>query len=122
MVTYVLLLSMKISIVEYVQEDGTNPYKDWFNDLDSASAAKVYTAILRLEMGNTSNVKWFDGMGEYRINWGPGYRIYLLKEGDSLIILFGGGTKKTQQNDIKSAKKLLAEYKGRKAKTKRTKQ
>ncbi len=53
-----------------------------------------------MELGNTSNVKWFSGIGEYVIDWGPGYRIYLTKDGDSLIVLFGGGTKRRQQADI----------------------
>ncbi len=45
---------------------------------------------------------------------GPGYRIYLAKDGDTLIVLFGGGTKRGQQRDIDQAKALLAEYKARK--------
>jgi putative addiction module killer protein len=53
-------------------------------------------------------------MGEYVIDWGPGYRIYLAKEGDTLIILFGGGTKRRQQKDIEHAKALHIEYKARK--------
>ena len=67
-----------------------------------------------MELGNTSNVKWFAGIGEYVIDWGPGYRIYLAKDGDSLIVLFGGGTKRRQQADIARAKALHAEYKARK--------
>ena len=47
-------------------------------------------------------------MGEYIIDWGPGYRIYLAKDGDTLIVLFGGGTKRRQQRDIDRAKELLA--------------
>lgn len=43
-----------------------------------------------MELGNTSSVKWFDGIGEYRIDWGPGYRIYLARDGDKLILLFTG--------------------------------
>ena len=58
--------------------------------------------------------KWFDGIGEYVLNWGPGYRIYLAKDGDTLIILFGGGTKSKQQKDINKAKNLHTEYKQRK--------
>jgi putative addiction module killer protein len=65
-------------------------------------------------LGNTSSIKWFDGMGEYVIDWGPGYRIYLVKDGEALIVLFGGGTKRGQQRDIDQAKALLAEYKARK--------
>jgi putative addiction module killer protein len=68
-----------------------------------------------MELGNTSNVKWFAGIGEYVIDWGPGYRIYLAKDGESLTVLFGGGTKKRQQADIDGAQALHAEYKARKA-------
>ncbi len=70
--------------------------------------------LVRLELGNTSRIKWFDGMGEYVIDWGAGYRIYLAQDGDTLIILFGGGTKRGQQRDIDKAKALLHEYKARK--------
>jgi putative component of toxin-antitoxin plasmid stabilization module len=59
-----------MNVVEYVQEDSTNPYRSWFDALSSQAAAKVATATLRLQMGNTSSVKWFSGIGEYRINWG----------------------------------------------------
>ena len=79
-----------------------------------APAAKVTVAKLRMELCNISSIKWFDGMGEYVIDWGPGYRIYLAKDGDKLIVLFGGGTKRGQQRDIDKAKELLAEYKARK--------
>ena len=96
---------MKIKAEEYICLDGSNPYKAWFDNLDSQAAAKIVVAKLRLELGNTSNVKWFDGIGEYVINWGPGYRIYLVK---------GGGTKRGQQKDIDRAKALLQEYKMRK--------
>jgi putative addiction module killer protein len=105
---------MTIRVEEYLREDGSNPYKNWFDSLDPRAAAKVTTAKLRLELGNTSNIKWFDGIGEYVIDWGPGYRIYLVKDGEALIVLFGGGTKRGQQPDIDQAKALLAEYKARK--------
>ncbi len=103
-----------MQITEYITKKGLNSYQKWFNTLDTLAAAKISVAIARLELGNTSNIKWFDGMGEYRINWGAGYRIYLTQDGDDLIILFGGGTKKAQQKDINKAKVLLAEYKSRK--------
>lgn len=53
-------------------------------------------------------------MGEFVIDWGPGYRIYLAKDGEKLVVLFGGGTKRGQQRDIDRAKALFAEYKVRK--------
>jgi len=105
---------MKIRVEEYICQDGSNPYKSWFDGLDSQAAAKIVTAKLRLELGNTSNVKWFAGIGEYVIDWGPGYRVYLAKDGETLIILFGGGTKRGQQKDIERAKALHLEYKLRK--------
>jgi len=105
---------MSIRVEEYLRQDGSSPYRKWFDALDPQAAAKVTTAKLRLELGNSSSVKWFDGMGEYVIDWGPGYRIYLAKDGDTLIVLFGGGTKRGQQRDIDQAKVLLAEYKARK--------
>jgi len=86
-----------MQITEYIREDGSNPYQKWFNSLDAIAAAKIAIAKVRLELGNTSNIKWFDGIGEYRIDWGACYRIYLAQDGRQLIILFGGGTKKSQQ-------------------------
>jgi len=106
---------MSIRVEEYIRPDGTNPYKAWFDRLDAQAAAKVVTAKLRMELGSTSNIKWFAGLGEYVIDWGPGYRIYLARDGDALIVLFGGGTKRRQQADIDRAKELLAEYKARKS-------
>jgi putative addiction module killer protein len=105
---------MQIKVEEYICEDGSNPYKAWFDQLDSQAAAKMVTAKLRLELGNTSSIKWIGGIGEYIIDWGLGYRIYLAKDGNKLMILFGGGTKRNQQKDIDKAKSLHQEYKVRK--------
>jgi putative addiction module killer protein len=104
----------KIKIEEYVRENGANPYQTWFNELDAQAAAKMTVAKTRLELGNTSNIEWFRGVGEYKIDWGPGYRIYLAKDGESLIILYGGSTKKGQQKAIEQAIALHDEYKARK--------
>src|SRR3974390_1203017 len=106
---------MNIRVEEYMRPEGSSPYADWFNRLDPQAAAKVVTAKLRMELGNTSNVEWFAGIGECVIEWGPGYRIYLAKDGDALIVLFGGGTKRRQQADIERAKSLHTEYRARKA-------
>jgi putative addiction module killer protein len=103
-----------MDVQEYVREDGTSPFQEWFVRLDKQAAAKVAVARLRMEADNTSNIKWFSGIGEYRINWGPGYRIYLIKDGEQIIILLGGGTKKNQQKDIQKTLQLYQEYKSRK--------
>jgi putative addiction module killer protein len=104
-----------IRIEEYIRADRSSPYADWFNGLDAQAAAKVVTAKLRMELGNTSSVKCSAGIGEYVIDWGPGYRIYLAKDRDDLLVRFGGGTKRRQQKDIERAQLLHAEYKARKA-------
>jgi putative addiction module killer protein len=115
MVTNKLPLPGSHRVEEYVRDNGSIPYRLWFDGLDPQAAAKVAVALVRLSLGNTSNVKWFSGIGEYVINWGPGYRVYLARDGESLIVLLGGGTKARQQADIEGAKALHAEYKSRKA-------
>ena len=59
-------------------------------------------------------MKWFSGIGEYVINWGPGFRLYLAQDGPTLVILFTGGTKRRQESDIARALKLHEDYKTRK--------
>jgi len=76
--------------------------------------AKVTVAIARLEQGNLSNVKGVgEGVLEYRINFGPGYRVYFGRDGNELVILLTGGTKKRQQRDIQAAIELWADYRRR---------
>ena len=68
-----------------------------------------------MEAGNVSNVKSVGkGVSEYKIDFGPGYRIYFGQEGDRLIILLGGGEKKSQDKDIKIARMCWAQYKATK--------
>jgi putative addiction module killer protein len=93
------------------------PFREWFGSLEAVAAAKVRVAVSRMEQGNLSNVEWFHGIGEYKIDWGPGLRIYLAKDGLKIIILIGGGTKKRQQQDIDQAVALWEDYKRRKAST-----
>ena len=79
------------------------------------AAAKVTTALARLEGGNTSNVKSLgSGVHEYKIDFGPGYRVYFAYDGKTLVILLAGGTKKRQQTDIDAAKDRWQDYKQRK--------
>ena len=72
-------------------------------------------AVTRMAQGNLSNVKGVgSGVFEYRLDFGPGYRIYLGKDGERLVILLGGGTKKRQQADINVAIERWQDYKKRK--------
>jgi putative addiction module killer protein len=88
---------------ELLLDDGSSPFARWFTTLDPTLSAKVVVALTRIESGNLSNVEWFRGIAEYKINWGPGLRIYFGKDGEEIVILIGGGTKKTQQKDIDRA-------------------
>ena len=106
---------MSYQVKELLLPDGSRPYAAWFATLDPMAAAKVRVAVARMEQGNLSNVEWFRGIGEYKIDWGPGYRIYLAKDGLKLIVLLGGGSKKRQQKDIDEALALWEDYKRRKA-------
>lgn len=104
-----------MDIREYETEDGRSPFAEWFDDLDATAAAKVTTALTRLGLGNTSNVKGVgSGVFELKIDFGPGYRVYFGKDGMELVILLGGGTKKRQQRDIGNAHDCWQDYKDRK--------
>ena len=100
-----------IEIGEFVDARGSSPFARWVSQLDRHAAARVATALYRMEIGNLSNAKGVGGgVLEYRIDFGPGYRIYFGRDGDALIILLGGGTKVRQQRDIEAAVALWREY------------
>src|SRR5712691_4792151 len=104
-----------IEIREYLDDQGHSPYARWFNSLHAQAAAKVVTALSRIEQGNLSNTKGVGGgVFEYRIDFGPGYRVYCGKDGETVVILLGGGTKRRQQKDIEAARTLWQDYKRRK--------
>src|ERR1700727_110070 len=111
MVTFVLPYEV-LELRYYLTAGGESPFESWFSDLDAAAAAKVTVALARLEQGNTSNAKGVgEGVLEYRVDWGPGYRVYFGRDGETLVILLTGGTKQRQQRDIERAKELWADYK-----------
>ena len=110
-----MLPSVVIDVREYLAADGSSPYRKWFDSLNAQAAAKVAIALTRIEQGNLSNAKSVGaGLHEYCIDFGPGYRIYFGRDGDRLVILLGGGTKKRQQEDIRRAQALWVDYKRRK--------
>jgi putative addiction module killer protein len=99
----------------YVDEQGKKRFAIWFGSLDAIAAAKVTMALTRIGRGNFSNTKSVGaGVFEYKIDFGPGYRIYFGKDGERLVILIGGGTKKRQDTDIAAAKQCWIDYKRRK--------
>ncbi len=104
-----------MEVEEYLDEAGASPFGRWFDGLDPHAAAKVAVALTRIGRGATSGLKGVgEGVLEHRIDSGPGYRIYLGRDGDRLVILVGGGTKRRQDQDISAAKARWANYKARK--------
>ncbi len=90
---------------EFLEEDGRSPFADWFDDLSAPAAAKVTVALARMSAGNLSRVEAVgEGVSEFKIDFGPGYRIYFGRDGASLVILLVGGSKKRQSKDIERAK------------------
>lgn len=103
------------AIVEYNDAHGHSPFTRWFLNINAIAAAKVTTALYRLAQGNVSNTKSVGkGVFEYKINFGPGYRIYYAIDGDTLVILLNGGTKQRQNKDIRLAQQFWNDYKKRK--------
>lgn len=104
-----------VAVLQYETPDGACPFATWFDGLDTAAALKVRAAIARMEAANFGDVKPVgEGVSERRIDFGPGYRVYFGREGEQIVILLVGGTKKRQQRDIDQAKAYWADYKRRK--------
>ncbi|MCY4047499.1 MAG: type II toxin-antitoxin system RelE/ParE family toxin [Candidatus Dadabacteria bacterium] len=102
-------------VVGYKKKDGKSPFSDWLSKIDDNAARKVQRGISNMRQGNFSNAESVgQGVSEYKIHFGPGYRIYFGMDGENLVILLGGGTKKRQGRDIEMAKGLWREYKSRK--------
>ena len=114
MVPHMLPLLM-LEVREYLDRSGRSPFAAWSDRLNREAAAKVAAALARIQQGNFSNAKGVGaGVYEYRIDFGPGYRIYFGKDGERLVILVGGGTKKRQRENIKTALARWQDYKQRK--------
>jgi putative addiction module killer protein len=106
-----------VRVLEYLDSQGRSPYARWFNGLNGDAAAKVASAIYRLADGNFSNVKGVGaGVFERKLDFGPGYRIYFGKDGDTVVILLGGSSKQRQQDAIEAAKERWVDYRRRRGK------
>lgn len=90
----------------------TPEFNDWLDGLrDDTAVAKVITRIARAEGGNLGDAKSVGNrVFELRIDYGPGYRLYFIREGQTIIVLLCGGDKSTQAKDIKRAIKIAADW------------
>ena len=106
-----------IRVREYLDPNGKSPWAKWLERLSSEAAAKVGVAVYRLAEGNFSNVKGVGtGVFERVLDWGPGYRIYFGRDGETIVILLGGSSKRRQQRAIDEAQLRWADYRQRKVK------
>ncbi len=105
----------EIQLLEYVTEDGKNVFRNWLLKLNDRTArARIRVRLNRIRLGNFGDCKSVgEGVSELRINYGPGYRVYFGKRGLTVVILLAGGTKQTQAQDIRSARKFWADYQRR---------
>lgn len=105
-----------IRVVEYLDGEGRSAYAKWFASLNATAAAKVATAVYQLAAGNFSNVKSVGaGVLERRIDFGPGYRICFGRDGNVLVVLLGGSSKRRQSEAIAAAQARWDDYRRRKA-------
>lgn len=90
----------------------TSAYETWYSKLKDINAkARIARQLRRFENGNYGDVKPVgEGVSETRIDYGPGYRLYHKKQGNTIIVLLLGGDKSTQANDIKKAKAIAKEH------------
>ena len=98
-------------IKEYT-DAGCSAFAEWFDSLDAVTAARVDKYIRRLETGNFGSAKALqEGVSELKLDFGPGYRVYFGRDGKTIIILLGGGSKRRQSADIAAAIERWKKYK-----------
>jgi putative addiction module killer protein len=87
----------------------TSTFRQWLDKLrDEEAKLRITVRIRRLAEGNAGDTKALGrGLSELRIHYGPGYRVYLAKRGERLVVLLAGGDKRTQWKDIDAARLLL---------------
>lgn len=102
-------------IMVYTDLAGNEPFTQWVAGLDTASRARIFARLDRVENGNFGDHKAISsGLSEFRFQFGPGYRVYFGTVKNTLVILLAGGDKKTQKQDIKRAQQLWDEFLRRK--------
>ena len=94
-----------VGLLGYIDDTGGQPFQVWFDNLDGVAAAKVTIALTRIEQGHFSNVKGVGaGVYEYKIDFGPGYRIYFGKDGERIVILLGVAPRSASHRTLRRCK------------------
>jgi putative addiction module killer protein len=104
-----------IEIRIYSAEDGRRPFTEWLDALaDRHSRAAINARLLRAELGNLGDCKPLrNGVMELRIDKGPGYRVYLSRQGPVIVLLLCGSDKSEQSRAIEQAIDYLTDWKQR---------
>ena len=110
-----MLHLLVIELIRYQQEDGREPYTEWFRSLrDRMAKARIGDRVRKIQSGNLGDSKPVgEGVTELGIHISPGYRLYCGRRGERWVILLCGGDKDSQQTDIAKAKKFWADWKRR---------
>ena len=104
--------AVQVELSEFTEEDERSskihkPYSEWLSTLDGATKGRVIKVISRVQFGNFGNSESVgDGVHEFKLNFGAGYRVYYGKRGNTVVILLGGGDKGSQDKDIAKAKEI----------------
>lgn len=104
-----------IRIEMYTTASGIVPFERWLEDLrDRTTRAKIRVQVDRLSLGNFGKCRFLKaGLGELRIEWGPGYRVYFGRVGPTVVVLLCGGDKSTQARDIRRAQEYWEDFRRR---------
>ena len=100
-------------VVAFRAQDGRVPFEAWLGDLnDKKAVARILARLARVRQGNVGDCKSVgEGVSELRVDYGPGYRVYFGQKGRTLVVLLCGGDKRTQDRDIRLAKRYWREFK-----------
>jgi putative addiction module killer protein len=99
----------KIKIFQ--DSNGNEPFTKWIKTVSTPTRARVFAKLDRVETGNLGDCRFIgEGVSEFRLHFGPGYRIYYGEFDNTIILLPCGGDKSTQAKDVKKAKKYWNEY------------
>ena len=107
--------TLMFEVKAYQDTAGCKPYADWLDSLtDNNTKARIVARVNRMTAGNFGDCKPLrDGVQELKIDFGPGYRVYLSKQGPVLVLLLYGGDKSDQNRDIERAIAYLKDWKQR---------
>ncbi|MBK6982950.1 MAG: type II toxin-antitoxin system RelE/ParE family toxin [Betaproteobacteria bacterium] len=104
-----------LELLRYQAEDGRVPFTEWLQSIaDKRAQAQLRVRLRRLEAGLFGDCTPVgEGVHELREHQGAGFRVYFGRHGNTVVVLLCGGTKRSQEGDIRLAKEYWAEWKRR---------